>query len=131
MKTIYDLEKYALKWGWNKCGSFWDWVTLRLVGYDRWELELEAEKAKAGEFTRWWYGSRMETMDQWMRDNAPEDVKEAYFSIVANGAATFSPKHLECKAASGVIYSELLRAADEAISELQDLRSELARLKSR
>lgn len=130
-KTLEDLEKYAERWGFcPKSGNgFWDWVTLRLVGAKRMELELSADKAANCEFTRWWYGSRMQTMDAWMRKNAPEDVKHAYFSIVANGSAEFSvPQELLIKGFDGEVYKSLLEAADNALAETNQLRTRVAEL---
>lgn len=63
----------------------WECVVLedraRIVSLEARIKELEGSK----EFTSDWYKTRFERMDKWMRENAPDEAKNQYFSIQANG----------------------------------------------
>lgn len=131
---LEELEKFALRFGWGhgQVGSFQRWLEMRIVAADSLEAERRAVGESKAQFTRWWMAHREQTMHDWMRYNAPEDVRQAYFSIVANGSAQFLPaesKHLEIRQADGKVATALLEAADEAITSAQTLRAELAQLR--
>lgn len=133
-RPLADLESFARRFGWDGLGQFSRWLELRMVGAQSLEQERVAVGESKAQFTRWWMGHREETMHQWMRENAPADVRTAYFSITANGSAEFTPaesKHLEVRRASGKVAEALLEAADEAITRAQTLRSDLEEMRKR
>lgn len=58
-----------------------DWAIDQLTGSD----EPVAKLQRSVEFTQAWYGVRLQRLDQLMREEAPEEIKHKFFSIVANG----------------------------------------------
>lgn len=55
------------------------------------------EAVRSEQFTQDWYRQRFERMDDWMRENAPSEVKNQYFGIQANGSPTpwEKPRYVE------------------------------------
>lgn len=130
-KAFTELMEFAPRVGWDGLGTFMNWLKSQLIRANQSEVERQEYKQKSCQFTRWWYSSRHETMHSWMRKHAPEDVKRAYFSIVANGSAEFCvPDQFKIQAADGKVAESLMEAADNAVKLSKKLEREHARFKA-
>ena len=84
------------------------------------ELRARVEEAeKSRDFTSDWYKERFDRMDSWMRNMAPCDIKNQYFSLQANGQRTpwDAPAYVE------TIHALKLqaKAAESALANLQGM----------
>lgn len=83
---LAELRAAAVKWGdYDGSKPLVEWFTYQLVDLkttkeDRAEIERTHKT-----FAHWWHGIRSAEMDKWVRKHAPEDVRNTYFCIWANG----------------------------------------------
>lgn len=117
--TTDHFTELAKTWGYDPndlnfqgVGGLVKWFSLRLAVAARLEEEGDRVIADRVQFTRSWWGSRMAEMDGWVRANADEATKRAYFCILANCATPDFRQNVGLE--ERAVYLRLLTDLDEA-----------------
>lgn len=102
-------EKLVARWKWA-------WESL----WARCDDEAKGRAKSSIESTQEWYASRHERLAQWAREDLPDDLREQFFNIYANGTKMVSepPTHMQ-------ILMKTKYQAERAEKELAELREQV------
>jgi hypothetical protein len=115
---VKQVAKNFLNYNEKHYSKFYEWLSLELIQLSFFYKDKELEYQKSVLHTRSWWALRMAKMDDWIRKNAPEDVKSQYFCILANGSSDI----FDHDKTDYSIYEELLKKIDELDKENLELK---------
>lgn len=110
-----ELADFAGRFGWDGKRPLNEWLRDCIVDRKVTRETHEEMKRTFCAHTHFFYSTRMSEMDAWMRKNAPEDVKQQYFCIVANGCPGIAAPQMAAK--ERPMYEALLIKADQLARE--------------